>query len=276
MLPHARTLLAAAALLVVAACGDDDDADDAADTETEATEAEEAAEGRRQGGELELEVGLLDHLEPHTAGLPTEYIIPQMAWRGLYSLTADNRLTDEQNQIADALPDVSGDGKTLTVRLREASPGQDIHALDLLAGSSRARKASHVELGDAVSLAAAVVSDVLDREARDAYRLRIGELRGEVQEAEDWNDPERASRAREEMDFITHELSSALGLGGRARQESSEPERARQSVTKAIKLAIARIAKHDGALGELLESSVQTGLFCRYEPGLAGGLTWRL
>jgi non-specific serine/threonine protein kinase len=70
-------------------------------------------------------------------------------------------------------------------------------------------------------------------------------------------------------------LTQSRGLGGRSRRETSEAERARQSVTKAIKQAVARIAKHDPELAESLGRSVQTGLFCRYEPALSSGLTWQ-
>jgi tetratricopeptide (TPR) repeat protein len=159
-----------------------------------------------------------------------------------------------------------------------ASPGEEIHALDLLAGGSApAGKSAKADLAEqGVRTARANGGDVLDSQARQAYRSRLEELREEIAEAEDWNDPERGARAREEMDFITDELSQSMGLGGRSRQETSDVERARQSVTKAIKQALGRIAKHDPQLAEMLGRSVRTGLFCRYEPALADGVTWRL
>jgi hypothetical protein len=43
-------------------------------------------------------------------------------------------------------------------------------------------------------------------------------------------------------------------------------ERSRQSVTKAIKNAIRRIARDHHELGEHLQSTVHTGLVCRYAP----------
>jgi tetratricopeptide (TPR) repeat protein len=43
-------------------------------------------------------------------------------------------------------------------------------------------------------------------------------------------------------------------------------ERSRQSVTKAIKNAIRRISRDHGELGEHLQSTVHTGLVCRYAP----------
>jgi hypothetical protein len=158
-----------------------------------------------------------------------------------------------------------------------ASPGQEIHVLDLLTGgSASAGSSARADLAEhGIGAAAGGGGDVLDSQARQAYRSRLEELREEIAEAEDWNDPERAAYAREEMDFIAGELSQSLGLGGRSRRETSEAERARQSVTKAIKQAVARIAKHDPELAESLGRSVQTGLFCRYEPALSSGLTWQ-
>lgn len=159
-----------------------------------------------------------------------------------------------------------------------AAPGKEIHVLELLAdgGSGPAPTSSRERSDDGVTFRQAGSAELLDSQAREAYRSRLDELRSEISEAEEWNDPERASRARGEMDFIMQELSNALGLGGRSRRETSDAERARQSATKAIKQAIARIAKHDRELGDVLDRSIQTGLFCRYEPALADGRTWQI
>lgn len=58
---------------------------------------------------------------------------------------------------------------------------------------------------------------MLDPAAKVAYRARIEELRRDLEEAEDYNDLERASQARTELDFIVEELTRAVGLGGRDR-----------------------------------------------------------
>ena len=64
-----------------------------------------------------------------------------------------------------------------------------------------------------------------------------------MEEAERFNDPDRAARARSEMDTIAEHLAAAVGLGGRDRRATSEAERARSAVTKRIKEAINRIAE---------------------------------
>ena len=94
----------------------------------------------------------------------------------------------------------------------------------------------------------------LDSRAKAEYRLRLEDLRAEIEEAEAFNDPERAARAREEMDFIAHELSAAVGLGGRDRPASSAAERARVNVTRALRREIRRIADEDARLGRELET----------------------
>ena len=71
------------------------------------------------------------------------------------------------------------------------------------------------DLGDAGVL--------LDATAKAAYQARLGELRAEVEEAEGFNDPVRAARAREEMEFLVGELARAVGLGGRDRGRPPTP-----------------------------------------------------
>ena len=107
---------------------------------------------------------------------------------------------------------------------------------------------------------------VLDAPAKAAYRQRLGELRDELDEAERFNDPGRAERAREEMDAITEQLAAAVGLGGRDRQAASSSERARSTVTKVVKAALNRISDHHAALGRHLTTSIKTGTFCSYAP----------
>jgi len=87
---------------------------------------------------------------------------------------------------------------------------------------------------------------------------------------------ERAARAREELDAVTSELAGAVGLHGRDRRAASPAERARVSVTKAIKAAIARIAEHDADLGDHLTRAVRTGTFCVYDPPARDRIDWRL
>jgi len=115
---------------------------------------------------------------------------------------------------------------------------------------------------------------VLDERAKAQYRQRLQELADDIEEAEAWGDPERAARARRETDLLTEELVRAVGLGGRDRRAASDAERARASVTKALRTAIRRIAEHDPELGRHLTVSVRTGAFCAYCPDPASSISW--
>jgi len=137
-----------------------------------------------------------------------------------------------------------------------AEPGREFHVLDL-SGGSRVTTGP-VDRGDA--------GELLDEEARRQYRARVLELEEELEEAESWNDPARAERARQELEFIQQELSQALGLGGRERKVGSAAERARVNVQRRIRDAIRRIESHHPELGKHLERSVRTGTYCAYEP----------
>ena len=155
-----------------------------------------------------------------------------------------------------------------------AAPGIDVHALELTrlispnAGAGRTRDSSLSTdgLGDA--------GPILDAEAKSAYRQRLLDIRVERDEAENWNDPERLARLIAEEEALTHELTVALGMGGRDRAVNSAAERARVSVTRAIRSALLRIRLESPALGEHLEATIRTGTFCSYLPDPRAPITW--
>jgi non-specific serine/threonine protein kinase len=68
------------------------------------------------------------------------------------------------------------------------------------------------------------------------------------------------------MDALTEELLREAGLGGRNRAVPSPAERARVSVTKAIRKAVRTTARQCPALGDHLAASVRTGRYCSYAP----------
>jgi tetratricopeptide (TPR) repeat protein len=157
--------------------------------------------------------------------------------------------------------EVSFGGPTFYVKLLKgmnhlsrllAAPGEELHALDLV-GVSRAP--AQGDLGP-----------LLDPQAKAAYGARITELKQEIQQAEAFNDPERACRGREELDAIATQLEAAVGLRGRDRRPGASAEKARLNVKRAIDEAIRRMGHHDDALGHHLKTCVQTGTFCVYTP----------
>jgi tetratricopeptide (TPR) repeat protein len=138
------------------------------------------------------------------------------------------------------------------------------------------RELSALELSGAGPAAPGDAGELLDAEAKRAYRARVEELREQLDEAERWNDPERAERAAAELELVSAELSRAVGLGGRDRRAASAAERARVSVTRAIRSAIASIEEQHPDLGRHLADSVRTGTHCRYAPDAGDEVTWRV
>jgi tetratricopeptide (TPR) repeat protein len=158
-----------------------------------------------------------------------------------------------------------------------ANPGIEFHAVDVATVAEGGDVASTRDTeGLTVRSGTGDAGPALDSRAKAEYRSRLEDLRAEIEEAEAFNDPERAARAREEMEFIAQELSAAVGLGGRDRPMSSAAERARVNVTRALRREIRRIAGEDARLGRELETTVRTGTFCAYEPDPRRPVEWQV
>lgn len=131
-----------------------------------------------------------------------------------------------------------------------AQPGEPLHCLEL-SGAARTADAP---------------DDVLDSQARRAYRQRIEELQQELEQAENNNDPGRAESAQQELDAVVEELSRATGFAGRSRKLGNPAERARSAVTWRIRSAIKKIQAAHPRLGQHFSNSIRTGNFCVYMP----------
>ena len=156
-----------------------------------------------------------------------------------------------------------------------AEPGREFHALDLVAVEEGTlpvgpRPAAHGDL----DLAADDAGPLLDDTARAAYRRRLADVDEDIAEAESMGDGERASLARADRDFLVAELARAYGLGGRARVAGSSAERARVTVTRAIRYALARLAEHHPRVADHLDRTVRTGTYCAYEPDPRAPIAW--
>jgi hypothetical protein len=157
-------------------------------------------------------------------------------------------------------------------------PGREFHVLDLAAaGQTAGLGGARPSPGREDDLHQGRISGtgpILDQQAKAAYRARLRDLEEELAEATSWADPIRAAKARQEMQFLTDQLSAAVGLGGRDRTAGSASERARVSITKAVKIALARIRAHSPALAGHLEATIHTGTFCCYTPDPRAPITW--
>ena len=168
-------------------------------------------------------------------------------------------------------------GLAYLARLLER-PHREFAALELIAGglAPAAAPLGTVQELDVRSAADDHAGELLDDQAKRAYRQRIDELREDLDEARAFNDPERAARAENELELLTAELARAVGFGGRDRKAASAVERARVSVTRAIRSAIDHVEQHHGDLAHHLDTTVKTGTYCRYAPPPDDEVSWRV
>jgi hypothetical protein len=161
-------------------------------------------------------------------------------------------------------------------------PGREFHAVDLEAAQRRPSPTALGRRGRAGAGELAVRPDLgdagalLDATAKAAYQARLTELEEELEEAEQFNDPARATKAHQERDFLVQELGRAVGLGGRDRRAASHAERARLNATRAIRAAMANLARANPALGQHLAATIRTGRYCAYTPDPRAPLVWTL
>ena len=157
-------------------------------------------------------------------------------------------------------------------------PGTEFRLLDLIGGIASRRDeddasppASALPRGDEDLEKARIhigslgdAGEMLDEQARAAYRRRLAELREELGEAKEVGNIGRAGQLEEEIDALTRTIARSGGLGGRSRRAASASERARQAVTKVIRAVVEKIPRLDAALGDILSRSIKTGNFCAY------------
>ena len=159
-------------------------------------------------------------------------------------------------------------------------PGQELAAADLVSAIAAGSNGSAPAIASQVHQPHATIirglgdaGAALDATAKAQYQRRFEDLRDELEQARQLNDPGRADKALGEIEFIESEITAAIDLGRRDRRKASHAERARLAVTKAIKAAINRIRDADPQLARHLSISIQTGYFCAYHP--KHPVTWR-
>jgi len=158
-----------------------------------------------------------------------------------------------------------------------AHPGREFHVLDLV--SSEVAPSADVPGTTDPELTSFGWGDsgaLLDTQAKNAYRRRLADIDEDLEEARQTGDSGRVGQAEAERDFLIRELSRAVGLGGRDRRAGSASERARVSVTRAIRHALSRIRQHHPPLGEHLDRAIRTGTYCAYLPDTRITAPWRI
>ena len=162
-------------------------------------------------------------------------------------------------------------------------PGQEFHALDLLSSAGAGTITADIVVGpeEALPVGLAIrrslsgdAGEMLDAQAKREYQRRLHELNESLEDQRERGNHERADQIESEIEFLTRTIVRARGIGGRQRRTGSNAERARLSVTSAIKTALEKISDQDGELGTFLDRFIRTGAFCRYVPAPETPVIW--
>ncbi len=139
-----------------------------------------------------------------------------------------------------------------------ASPGAEVHVLDLIGSHDRSGPAG----------------DVADRRALASYRQRLADLGTEIDEAARDHDLERRARAESERQALVDELVRVTGTAGRTRPFANHPaERARKAVGGRVRDAIRKLEPVLPEVAAHLHRTIVTGTYCRYRPD---GTRWQV
>ncbi|MEV4618535.1 AAA family ATPase [Asanoa sp. NPDC049573] len=144
-------------------------------------------------------------------------------------------------------------------------PGDDIAAVVLLDPAAGPELLAARRMGG---------DPILDDEAKERYKRRLGELDEAIDAAAERGDGARLATLDAERRALIDELRTAAGLGGRTRRLGDEAERARKTVTARIRDTLRKLDDRHPDLATHLRDAVSTGSTCRYAPTEPIG--WRL
>ena len=161
-------------------------------------------------------------------------------------------------------------GMARLARLLKA-PGQELRALDLVAGSSPGRKSHTAQIGgdgldDDAMHATGRLGEILDEDTMKDLKRRAGELQEDLADARAANDEGRCVAIRAELEEIDEAMRTATAIHGRAREVANEDERARQTVWHTIEKALRAIEQDLPLLCQHLRGSVRIHHSCSYDP----------
>jgi CheY-like chemotaxis protein len=161
-------------------------------------------------------------------------------------------------------------------------PHREIHVLELVAsvgGLAEGITSASPKESEAAALKVQPgfgdAGPILDPQAKAAYRQRLDELKAELGDAQRCNDLGRIAKVEQEIEFLLHELSQAVGLGGKDRPAASPAERARVNVQRTIKSALEKLSAAHPALGRTLVGTIHTGMYCSYTPDVRIPSLWK-
>ena len=148
------------------------------------------------------------------------------------------------------------------LRTLVSAPGQEIAALDLVAGGA--------------GLRTSLAEPNLDAQARSAYKQRLKLLDEQLDAADRVGDVERAELVSAERNALTTELRRAAGAAGRPGRPSAEAERARVNATRALSVVVRRLEVSAPLAAAHLKESLRTGMRFRYQPAPDGPRRWQV
>jgi hypothetical protein len=102
----------------------------------------------------------------------------------------------------------------------------------------------------------------------------MSQLEDEIDRATLRGEGDRGDQLQRELDEIVGHARAVTRPGERSRRFDDSAERARTSVQKAIRRAIANVARSAPQLGDELLASVHTGHRCSYEPTCGAPSAW--
>lgn len=146
-----------------------------------------------------------------------------------------------------------------------ADPGREWHVLDLVA-AEQGSAAGPLQGG----------LPALDDAARNAYRRRLVEVEQDIDDAISMNDLGRAELAQRDRAFLVAEITGAVGLHGRPRLVHGSSERARTSVLRCLRYAVAHLAEHHADLAAHLRGALRTGTYCSYRWDPLAPVEWQM
>jgi non-specific serine/threonine protein kinase len=163
-------------------------------------------------------------------------------------------------------------------------PGRQFHALDLLSIAEPSTIKADMVVGSEETLPVGITirrglsddaGEMLDAQAKRKFQRRLHELTELLEDQRERGNHECTDQIESEIEDLSHEIKRGVGLRGIDRRSGSNVERARLSVTRAIKTALKKILESDRMLGELLKEQVRTGVFCRYAADPEQMITWQ-
>lgn len=116
-------------------------------------------------------------------------------------------------------------------------------------------------------------SEILDHTALRSYKERLDSIKRDLEQAESNRDYGRHEALTKEKEDILEQLRLARGLAGRQRGFPSGEERARKSISEAIRNAIRTLREHHQKLALYLEARVDRGRSCCYR---GDGVEWEV